>query len=235
MYAVIESGGKQYRVSEGDKISVEKLKAEINSKVEFEKVLLVGDGGDVKIGTPYLDAAKVTGTVLESGKGEKVIIFKYKPKKHTKKKQGHRQPYTMVEIDAIALETQGRAVEAQPEKKAPVKRAPAKKAEPEVVAEPEVMAEPVAEPVVETVAEPVAEPAVEKKPVARRTTAKKAETEVAEVKATAEPVKEKKPAAKRTTAKKAETEVAVAVEDKPVKEKKPAVKKTPVKKDTEKE
>lgn len=101
MYAVIETGGKQYRVQEGDVITVEKLNAEAGDVVTFDKVLVLGEGKDVKVGTPYLDAA-VTGTVVENGKGQKVIIFKYKAKKDYRKKQGHRQPYTLVEITSIA-------------------------------------------------------------------------------------------------------------------------------------
>jgi len=88
MYAIIETGGKQYKVSEGDVITVEKLKAEVNSKVEFDKVLLVSLDGDIRVGTPYLDAVKVHGSVTEDGKGKKVIIFKYKAKKGYRKKQG---------------------------------------------------------------------------------------------------------------------------------------------------
>ena len=93
MYAVIETGGKQYRVQEGDVITVEKLNAEAGETVTFDKVLLMSDGKEVKVGTPYLSEA-VTGSVVENGKGKKVIIFKYKAKKDYRKKQGHRQPYT---------------------------------------------------------------------------------------------------------------------------------------------
>ena len=100
MYAVIETGGKQYRVQEGDVITVEKLNAEVGETVTFDKVLVLGAGKDVKVGTPYVDAA-VTGSVVENGKGQKVIIFKYKAKKDYRKKQGHRQPYTMVKIESL--------------------------------------------------------------------------------------------------------------------------------------
>lgn len=100
MYAVIETGGKQYRVQEGDIITIEKIKAEVGETVAFDKVLVLSDGKDVKVGTPYLDAA-VTGSVVEHGKGQKVIIFKYKAKKDYRKKQGHRQPYTMVKIESL--------------------------------------------------------------------------------------------------------------------------------------
>ena len=103
MYAVIETGGKQYRVQEGDVITIEKLNAEVGETVTFDKVLVLGEGKDVKVGTPYVDAA-VTGSVVENGKGQKVIIFKYKAKKDYRKKQGHRQPYTLVEITSVAGE-----------------------------------------------------------------------------------------------------------------------------------
>lgn len=103
MYAVIETGGKQYRVKEGDVIVVEKLGVEAGEKVEFDKVLVMGEGADIQVGTPYV-GSKVYGTVVENGKGKKVVIFKYKAKKDYRKKQGHRQPYTMVEITGIGTD-----------------------------------------------------------------------------------------------------------------------------------
>ena len=110
MYAIIETGGKQYKVQNGDQIRVEKLDAEIGSTVVFDKVLAAGEGSDIKVGTPYLDGLTVEADVVESGKGDKVIIFKYKAKKDYRKKQGHRQPYTMVEITSVA------GVKAEPKK-----------------------------------------------------------------------------------------------------------------------
>lgn len=110
MYAVIETGGKQYRVQEGDVITIEKLNAEAGEQVVFDKVLLLNDGKEVKVGAPYLTEA-VTGSVVENGKGKKVIIFKYKAKKDYRKKQGHRQPYTMVKIESL-----GGNVKAAPKK-----------------------------------------------------------------------------------------------------------------------
>ncbi len=101
MYAVIETGGKQYKVSEGDVITVEKLNAEAGENVEFDKVLAIGEGKDISIGTPYVDAV-VTGKILEHGKGKKLVIYKYKAKKDYRKKQGHRQPYTSVEIVTVS-------------------------------------------------------------------------------------------------------------------------------------
>ena len=103
MYAVIETGGKQYRVQQGDVISVEKLGVEAGEKVTFDKVLVVNDGEAVTVGTPCVEGATVGATVVENGKGKKVVIFKYKAKKDYRKKQGHRQPYTMLKIDEIAV------------------------------------------------------------------------------------------------------------------------------------
>lgn len=115
MYAVIETGGKQYRVQEGDVITVEKLNVEAGETVVFDRVLLMSDGKEVKVGAPYLTEA-VTGSVVENGKGKKVIIFKYKAKKDYRKKQGHRQPYTMVKIESLTGEVK-KAVPAEEEAK----------------------------------------------------------------------------------------------------------------------
>ena len=103
MKAVIVTGGKQYTVSEGDVIFVEKLNAEEASTVNFEQVLAVLDGENTKIGTPVVEGAKVEAKVVKNGKGKKITIFRYKAKKNEKKKMGHRQPYTKVEITKIAL------------------------------------------------------------------------------------------------------------------------------------
>lgn len=101
MYAVIKTGGKQYRVQQGDVIFVEKIDAQADEAVTFEEVLLVGDGDATKIGTPVVEGAKVEGKVLGQVKSKKIIVYKYKAKKGERKKQGHRQPYTKVEITAI--------------------------------------------------------------------------------------------------------------------------------------
>lgn len=101
MYAVIETGGKQYRVQQGDVVYVEKLDVEEGSNINFDKVLLVSNEGDLKAGKPYVDGAKVEATVLEQGKNKKIIVYKMKPKKNYRKKQGHRQPYTKVKIENI--------------------------------------------------------------------------------------------------------------------------------------
>lgn len=100
MYAVITTGGKQYKVAEGDAIYVEKLDADEGSKVTFDQVVMVG-GDSVKVGTPFVDGASVTGTVEKQGRQKKIIIFRYKPKKGSRSKKGHRQPYTKVVIDSI--------------------------------------------------------------------------------------------------------------------------------------
>ena len=92
MYAIIETGGKQYRVQNGDKIAVEKLGVADGETVVFDKVLVVGEGAEAKVGTPYVEGSTVEGRVIETGKGKKVVIFKYKAKKDYRKKQGHRQP-----------------------------------------------------------------------------------------------------------------------------------------------
>ena len=100
MYAIIETGGKQIKVEAGDTIFVEKLDVEAGEKVVFDKVLLIGDK-TTKLGAPYVEGATVDATVEKHGKEKKVVIYKYNAKKHYHKKQGHRQPYTKVEINAI--------------------------------------------------------------------------------------------------------------------------------------
>jgi large subunit ribosomal protein L21 len=101
MYAIIKTGGKQYRVAEGDKIFVEKLATEVDSEVEFDEVLAVINDGDVKVGSPLVDGAKVTAKVLEQGKEKKILVFKYKSKSNYRRRQGHRQPFTKVVIEKI--------------------------------------------------------------------------------------------------------------------------------------
>ena len=101
MYAIIESCGKQYKVAEGDVVFFEKLDAEEGKKVTFDKVILVSEEGKVQVGNPYVKGVKVEGKVVSHGKGKKIIVFKMKPKKNYRRKQGHRQPYTKVEITSI--------------------------------------------------------------------------------------------------------------------------------------
>lgn len=157
MYAVIETGGKQYRVQEGDVITIEKLNVSAGDDIAFDRVLVLNDGEKVQVGTPIVESAKVFGTVVENGKGEKVIIFKYKAKKDYRKKQGHRQPYTMVKIESLSADG---------------KPAPKK-----------VVEKPAAEAVAAEEKKPAAKKATaekapaEKKPVAKKATAEKATAE----------------------------------------------------------
>ncbi|HIR61734.1 MAG TPA: 50S ribosomal protein L21 [Candidatus Faecivivens stercoravium] len=101
MYAVMETGGKQYRVQVGDVIFVEKLDCEADSKVTLDKIVMVSGDDGVKVGAPYVDGASVEATVLKNGKSKKITVFTYKSKKNEKRKMGHRQPYTQVRIDTI--------------------------------------------------------------------------------------------------------------------------------------
>lgn len=134
MYAVFSTGGKQYRAHTGDIIKVEKLEAEKGSTVELDSVLMVGEGEDVKVGTPFLDGGKVTARVVEHGRGDKIKIVKFKRRKHHMKTMGHRQYFTALEITGIDVSKPAAKPEAEkaeekaPAKKASSKKAPAKKA-----------------------------------------------------------------------------------------------------------
>jgi len=130
MYAVIKTGGKQYRVTPGTKLKVERLEGDVGSNVVFDKVLVLADGESVKIGAPLVDGAKISATVVSHGRGDKVMIFKMRRRKHYRKTQGHRQCYTEILIDdfaggkkAAAKVAEKPAVEAKPkaEAKAPAK------------------------------------------------------------------------------------------------------------------
>ncbi|MGN1444167.1 MAG: 50S ribosomal protein L21 [Acutalibacteraceae bacterium] len=101
MYAIIETGGKQYKVEAGDTLFIEKLDVEAESEVTFDKVIAVGTDDGIKVGTPYVDGATVTAKAVKNGKAKKITVMTYKPKKNCKRKMGHRQPYTKVEISAI--------------------------------------------------------------------------------------------------------------------------------------
>ncbi|MEZ5534786.1 MAG: 50S ribosomal protein L21 [Thiolinea sp.] len=101
MYAVIATGGKQYRVAQGDVIQIEKLDAEEGASVDFDNVLMVGEGEDVKIGAPYVEGSKVTATVTSQMRGEKIEIMKFRRRKHHQKRTGHRQYLTQIEINEI--------------------------------------------------------------------------------------------------------------------------------------
>ncbi len=102
MYAVIQTGGKQYRVAQGSTLRIEKIAADEGASVELDKVLMVADGDDVKVGTPYLDGGKVTATIKSHGRGKKVKIIKFKRRKHHLKRQGHRQDFTEIEVTGIS-------------------------------------------------------------------------------------------------------------------------------------
>ena len=101
MYAIVETGGKQVKVTEGEIVYLEKLDAGADEIVTFDKILLCGDPGDIKLGEPYVEGASVTGKVLKQGKSPKILVFKYKSKKNYRRRQGHRQPYTKVQIEKI--------------------------------------------------------------------------------------------------------------------------------------
>ena len=102
MYAVIKTGGKQYKVSEGQTLKVEKLAADEGASVDLEQVLMVADGDNIKVGAPYIEGGKVSATVKAHGKGKKVEIVKFRRRKHYRKRQGHRQQYTEIQIDSIS-------------------------------------------------------------------------------------------------------------------------------------
>ena len=101
MYAVITSGGKQYRVEQGDVLRIEKIDGEIGAPVSFDKILMFSDGENVRVGTPVLDDVSVQGRIIEQGRAKKIIVFKYKKRKRYRRKQGHRQSYTAIKIDAL--------------------------------------------------------------------------------------------------------------------------------------
>ncbi|BDF68897.1 50S ribosomal protein L21 [Oscillospiraceae bacterium] len=103
MHAIIETGGKQYKVAEGDTLFIEKLPNEAGDAVTFDKVLAILDGDKATFGTPVVEGAKVDASVVKNGRGKKIIVFKYKPKKNYRRKQGHRQPYTKVTIGKISV------------------------------------------------------------------------------------------------------------------------------------
>jgi large subunit ribosomal protein L21 len=104
MYAIIESGGKQYRIKEGDKVKLEKLSGNAEDQITLGEVLVINDGERTLVGNPYIQGASVTGKIMAQGKARKVTIFKYKRRKDTKKKKGHRQAYTQLMIEKIQME-----------------------------------------------------------------------------------------------------------------------------------
>lgn len=134
MYAIIESCGRQYKVSEGDVVFFEKLDVEEGKKVTFDKVVLVSEDKKVEVGAPYVKGVKVEGKVVANGKGKKILVYKYKAKKNYRRTQGHRQPYTKVEITKIktaaekeAKAVDGKTAEVKAEKATTAKKETAKK------------------------------------------------------------------------------------------------------------
>jgi len=133
MYAVFKTGGKQYRATAGDILKVEKIEAETGSTIDLDNVLMVGEGSDVQVGSPYLEGASVTAKVLEQGRHDKIMIIKFQRRKHHRKQMGHRQYYTCIQIEDVV--TGGKkASKKTVAKKAAPKKTPAKKAAPKKAA-----------------------------------------------------------------------------------------------------
>ena len=128
MYAIIESCGKQYKVAQGDVVFFEKLDAEEGKKVTFDSVVLLSEDGKVQVGSPYVKGVKVEGKVVAHGKAKKILVYKMKPKKNYRRMQGHRQPYTKVEITSIKLPAAKTTTKAATTKTAETKKAEAKEA-----------------------------------------------------------------------------------------------------------
>jgi len=101
MYAVVSAGGKQYKVQKGETLRIEKIPGDVGSKVTFDKVLMVADGENIRVGQPVIEKAAVLASIVEQDKAKKILIFKYKRRKRYRRKQGHRQPYTAIRIDGI--------------------------------------------------------------------------------------------------------------------------------------
>jgi large subunit ribosomal protein L21 len=194
MYAVVNSGGKQYKVQQGDLLRVEKLCGDVGSPVTFDRVMMYSDGESVSVGQPLLDSVAVEGHIVEQGKARKIIVFKYKRRKRFRRKNGHRQEFTAVLIDSIKAKG--------------TKTAKAAEAEAAAEAKPEAEAAAEAKPEAEAAAEakPEAEAAAEAKPEAEAAAEAKPEA-VAEAKpAEAQEAAPKKEVAKETAAKKAAPE-----------------------------
>jgi len=199
MYAVVTSGGKQYKVQEGEILRVEKIPGNVGSSVIFNTVLMVADGDKVNIGRPVLDDALVEGHIVEQGKAKKIIVFKYKRRKRYRRKQGHRQQFTAIKIDSIKSKTARAPKKAEPEAEAKkeVKTAAPKKVEAKVEAkEPETTKAAVKKKEAE---KPEAKKAAAPKP-------KKAEAKPKAKKEVTPKAEAKKTAAKKTTTPKTKTE-----------------------------
>lgn len=102
MYAVLSTGGKQYKVEEGDVLRIEKISGDVGASVSFDKILMFSDGEKVRVGTPLIDGISVSGHIVEQDKAKKILVFKYKRRKNYRRKQGHRQPFTAIKIDSIS-------------------------------------------------------------------------------------------------------------------------------------
>lgn len=230
MAAIIKTGGKQYRVNEGDIIRVEKLKVPEGEKVVFNEVLGISTAEGFQVGTPFVKGASVEGKVLKHGKAKKIIVFKYKAKKDYRNKQGHRQPYSQVQIEKILLggkttkaeaETAAAAVKAEEKPKAaPAKETAAKTATAAktTAAKKPAAAKPAAEKKT-TAAKSTTAKTAEKKPAAKSTTAKTAEKKPAAKSTAPKTTAAKSTAAKKTTAASAEKKPAAKKAEKPAEKK----------------
>jgi len=167
MYAVLNSGGKQYKVQKGEVLKVEKISGDVGSSVTFDRVLMFSDGENVSIGQPVLDSVSVEGHIVEQGKAKKIIVFKYKRRKRFRRKNGHRQEFTAVLIDSIKAKGTKAAKAAEPkaEAKAEVKESETQKAAPKKAAPKKAVAK-----------ETAAKKAAPKKAAPKKETAEKAET-----------------------------------------------------------
>jgi len=209
MYAVVTSGGKQYKVEEGETLKVEKIPGDVGSSVKFDRVLMIADGDTVSIGQPVLDDALVEGHIVEQGKSKKVIVFKYKRRKRYHRKHGHRQQYTAVKIDSIQAKavTAGKKAEAETEAKKPAdKKVEAKETATGVEAKkpeaPKAAVKKKAEKKPEaTVEAKKKETKKAVKPKAKKAEAKPEAKKAATKKEAAKKTTAKKPAAKKTAAK----------------------------------
>jgi large subunit ribosomal protein L21 len=180
MYAVIKTGGKQYRVREGDTLRVEKLAVEAGAKVQFDQVLMIGEGDKVKIGAPYLAGSQVSATVMSQGRGEKIKIVKFKRRKNYLRQNGHRQSFTEVEITKIGGAP--KAAAAKPE----AKSSPEPKAQPKATTDTKAKAEPQAKTSPKAAAKPAAKAPAKAKAKAKAKSKAKAPAK-AKAKAKAKP------------------------------------------------
>jgi large subunit ribosomal protein L21 len=206
MYAVVNTGGKQYKVQQGEVLRVEKLSGDVGSSVTFDRVLMFSDGENVSIGQPLLDGVSVEGHIVEQGKAKKIIVFKYKRRKRFRRKKGHRQEFTAIQIDSInakgtkaakGVEPKAEAKESEAPKAAP-KKEPAAKAEAKKAAPKKEAAKKAVTPKAAPKKEPAKKAAPKKEP-AKKAAPKKEPAKKAETKKAAP----KKETAKKAPAKKA--------------------------------